>query len=82
MRQPEVGQQRKSMGRRRFDRVLIVFLIRLRLLFHLRRTQRITTADLQIAKLWDGRIFALYCGLYIVNFALCVAGRSFHVAQH
>lgn len=62
--------------------ILIVFLIRLRLLFHLRRTQRITTADLQIAKLWDGRIFALYCGLYIVNFALCVAGRSFHVAQH
>lgn len=61
--------------------ILIVLLIRLRLLVHLRRTQRITTADLQIAKLWDGRIVVLYCGIYIVNFALCVAGRSFHVAQ-
>lgn len=56
--------------------ILIVLLIRLRLLVHLRRTQRITTADLQIAKLWDGRIVVLYCGIYIVNFALCVAGAT------
>lgn len=61
--------------------ILIVLLIRLRLLVHLRRTQRITKADLQIAKLWDGRIVVLYCGVYIVNFALCVAGTSVHVAQ-
>ena len=55
--------------------MLFISFLRVLEMRDVRSTQRKSKSDLEEQKKWDGLLFFFCLGLYIVNFALCNAGK-------